>query len=208
MQPLLNIGVLVSGGGSNLQAILDATRTPLLSFARIAVVISNKPGVFALERADRAGVAAVVLEPRAFPSRETYYAAVIRHLEERGVDLVCLAGFLLKLEPNIVTRFKDRILNIHPALLPKHGGKGMYGHFVHESVLRSGDAETGCTVHLVDNEFDHGEIIQQRRVPVDSGDTAEALAARVLKEEHRLYPEAIARYARSSRFRAIVGKDF
>lgn len=201
MEPSLKIGVLVSGGGSNLQAILDATRTPLLSFARVVLVISNKPGVLALERAAKAGVEGVFLDPKAFPGRERFYAEVIRRFEERGVDLVCLAGFLLKLEPNIVARYRERILNIHPALLPKHGGKGMYGHFVHEAVIKAGESESGCTVHLVDDEFDHGEVILQRKVPVLPGDTPEILAARVLKEEHRLYPEAIARYFRSPRFK-------
>jgi phosphoribosylglycinamide formyltransferase-1 len=201
MNPKVKIGVLVSGGGSNLQAILDAVRTPRLSSAEVSIVISNKPGVRALERAAQAGVEARFLDPKAFANREQYYEEILRLFEERGVDLICLAGFLLKLEPNIVARFKDRILNIHPSLLPRHGGKGMYGHFVHEAVIRAGDAESGCTVHLVDNEFDHGATILQRKVPVLPGDTPEALAERVLKEEHLLYPEAIARYLGSPRFK-------
>ena len=186
------IGVLISGGGSNLQAIIDAARAPLLERARVAVVISNKAGAYGLERARKAGINALALDPKDFPSRTDYFSRIISELEDRRVRVVCLAGFLLKLEPNIVARYSGRILNIHPALLPKFGGKGMYGHFVHEAVLRAGEKESGCTVHVVDAEFDHGPVLLQRKVPVLPGDTPETLAERVLKEEHACYPEAIA----------------
>ncbi|OGR84050.1 MAG: phosphoribosylglycinamide formyltransferase [Elusimicrobia bacterium RIFCSPHIGHO2_01_FULL_64_10] len=186
------IGVLISGGGSNLQAIIDAARAPLLERARVAVVISNKAGAYGLERARKAGIDALALDPKDFPSRTDYFSRIISELEDRRVRVVCLAGFLLKLEPNIVARYSGRILNIHPALLPKFGGKGMYGHFVHEAVLRAGEKESGCTVHVVDAEFDHGPVLLQRKVPVLPGDTPETLAERVLKEEHACYPEAIA----------------
>ena len=186
------IGVLISGGGSNLQAIIDAARAPLLERARVAVVISNKAGAYGLERARKAGIDALALDPKDFPSRTDYFSRIISELESRRVRVVCLAGFLLKLEPNIVARYSGRILNIHPALLPKFGGKGMYGHFVHEAVLRAGEKESGCTVHVVDAEFDHGPVLLQRKVPVLPGDTPETLAERVLKEEHACYPEAIA----------------
>ena len=186
------IGVLISGGGSNLQAIIDAARAPLLERARVAVVISNKAGAYGLERARKACIDALALDPKDFPSRTDYFSRIISELEDRRVRVVCLAGFLLKLEPNIVARYSGRILNIHPALLPKFGGKGMYGHFVHEAVLRAGEKESGCTVHVVDAEFDHGPVLLQRKVPVLPGDTPETLAERVLKEEHACYPEAIA----------------
>ncbi|MGQ0645133.1 MAG: formyltransferase family protein, partial [Elusimicrobiota bacterium] len=119
------------------------------------------------------------------------YERIGDELQKRGVELVCLAGFLLKLEPGLIRRFPGRILNVHPALLPKFGGLGMYGRFVHEAVLKAGEKESGCTVHAVDEEFDHGPVLMQARVPVLPGDTPEVLAERVLREEHRLYPEAV-----------------
>ena len=192
----ISIGVLVSGSGSNLQAILDAVGSGALPDAEVAAVISNKPEAFALNRALKAGVPGLFLDPKDFPDRLSYYERVIRELEERGVGLICLAGFLLKLEPNIVRRFKDHILNIHPALLPKFGGKGMYGHFVHEAVIKAGEKESGCTVHWVDDEFDHGAILLQRKVSVLPGDTPETLAARVLEQEHIAFPEALRQVVR------------
>lgn len=188
------LGILVSGGGSNLQAIVDATRTPLLDCAEVAVVISNKPDAFALKRAEKENIPGIVADPKQFAHRSDFYRKIIEILDEKQVDLVCLAGFLLKLEPNIVRRFQGRILNIHPALLPRFGGKGMYGHHVHEAVLKAGEKKSGCTVHLVDEEFDHGPTLLHRTVPVLPGDTPETLADRVLEQEHILYPEAIALY--------------
>ena len=193
----VQIGVLVSGSGSNLQAILDAVRSQMLDEAEVAVVISNKKEAYALERARNAGVDALFINPKEFPSRTDFYSRIIAEFEKKDVGLVCLAGFLLMLEPNIINRYPKRILNIHPALLPKFGGKGMYGHFVHEAVLKSGDKESGCTVHVVDEQFDHAPVLLQRKVPVLAGDTPEALAQRVLKEEHRLYPEAISMYIKN-----------
>lgn len=193
-QKKINIGVLVSGNGSNLQAILDATCTDVLSEAAVSLVVSNKADAFALERARKAGVDALFLDPNGYESREQYYERVIQEFEKRDVQLVCLAGFLLKLEKNIIARYKDRILNIHPALLPKFGGKGMFGHHVHEAVLKAGEKESGCTVHIVDEEFDHGAVVLQKKVPVLPEDTPQSLAERVLKQEHQLYPEAIRLY--------------
>lgn len=197
----IRLAVLASGGGSNLQSILDACRppvgeagTPLLNMAEVAVVISNKPGAFALERAKKAGVETLPLDPKGFPDRAAFYQKIIAELQARKIDLVLLAGYMLKLEPNIVRSFRGRILNIHPALLPKFGGKGMYGDHVHEAVLKSGEKESGATVHIVDEEFDHGPVILQRKVPVLPGDTVRVLAERVLKQEHKLYPEAAAVY--------------
>ena len=188
------LGVLVSGHGSNLKAIIDAAKTPVLELAEVAVVISNKSDAYALERARKAGIPAVFIDPKIFPDRKEFYLDVIFELEKRNVALVCLAGFLLKLEPNIVEKYKDRILNIHPALLPAYGGKGMYGRHVHEAVLNAKDKESGCTVHVVDEEFDRGPIVLQKKVPVLPTDNPETLAGRVLAEEHKLYPEAIALY--------------
>ena len=195
-RPKIRLAVLASGGGSNLQAILDACASPLLRMAEVAVVVSNKPGAFALERAKKAGVEALPMDPHDFPDRGVYYGKMVQELNARKIDLVLLAGYMLKLEPNIIKIFQNRILNIHPALLPKFGGKGMYGHFVHEAVLKAGEKESGATVHVVDEEFDHGPVVLQRKVPVLPGDTAKALAERVLEQEHKIFPEAVAAYIR------------
>lgn len=189
----IGIGVLASGGGSNFEALVKA-RIPGAEFR---LLIVNKPGVGALERAQKLGVESLLLEPKAFPDRAAFYAAAADALEKRGVSLVCLAGFLLKVEPNFIARFRGRILNIHPALLPKFGGKGMWGHHVHEAVLAAGETESGCTVHLVDEEFDHGASLAQARVPVLPGDTPDALAARVLAQEHVLYPQAVSDFLKT-----------
>ena len=156
--------------------------------------MTNKPAVGALARAARLGVESLVVEPKDFPDRNAYYERVAADLLARGVKVVCLAGFLLKVEPGLLGAFPGRVLNIHPALLPKFGGKGMFGHHVHAAVLAAGETESGCTVHVVDDHFDHGPTLAQAKVPVFAGDTAETLAARVLIEEHRLYPETLARF--------------
>ncbi|OGR87533.1 MAG: phosphoribosylglycinamide formyltransferase [Elusimicrobia bacterium RIFCSPLOWO2_01_FULL_60_11] len=202
-RPKIRLAVLASGGGSNLQAILDACRppigeasAPLYNLAEVAVVVSDKPGAYALERAKKAGVEALLLDPKGFPDRAAFYQKAVVELQSRKIDLILLAGYMLKLEPNIIKSFQGRILNIHPALLPKFGGKGMYGHFVHEAVLKAGEKESGATVHVVDEEFDHGPVLLQNKIPVLPGDTAESLAERVLEQEHKLYPEAVAAYLR------------
>lgn len=191
MNKLVRIGVLVSGSGSNLQAIMDATRTKLLQDCEVALVISNKKDAFALERAKKENVPALFLNPQNYISRTAYFEKIIEELTKYKVDLVCLAGFLLKIESNLIQLFPRKILNIHPSLLPKFGGKGMYGTKVHEAVLKAGEKESGCTVHIVDDEYDHGPIVSQKKVPVMPQDSVATLAARVLTEEHKLYPEAI-----------------
>lgn len=193
MNPV-SIGVLVSGGGSNFEALVAAARRGEIPRADFRLLISNKPGAGALDRAARLGVPARVLDPKTFPDRPAYFDAVADALLEKGVRVVCLAGFLLKVEPNFIRRFPGRILNIHPALLPKFGGQGMYGRRVHEAVLAAGEKESGCTVHLVDEEFDHGPALARATVPVAPTDTAEGLAARVLEQEHRLYPVALRQF--------------
>jgi formyltetrahydrofolate-dependent phosphoribosylglycinamide formyltransferase len=188
---VIKVGVLASGGGSNFEALTEACRRGDVPAADVALLISNKPGAGALERAARLGVEAMALEPRDFPNRATYFARLAEEFVRREVCVVCLAGFLLKIEATLLQPFRGRILNIHPALLPKHGGAGMYGRFVHEAVLKAGDKESGCSVHVVDEQYDHGPVLMQARVPVEPGDTAETLAARVLTEEHKLYPQAL-----------------
>jgi formyltetrahydrofolate-dependent phosphoribosylglycinamide formyltransferase len=186
------VGVLVSGQGrgTNLQAILDACADSAFP-ARVAVVIGTKSDAPAMERARSAGVPAVTVSPKRFESDEAYGEALYMALTESATGLICLAGYLRILPPRVVAEYRHRILNVHPALLPFFGGKGMYGHHVHEAVLASGMKVAGCTVHLVDEEYDTGPIVLQRCVPVLEDDTPESLAARILPEEHRAYVDAI-----------------
>ncbi|HEU5262014.1 MAG TPA: phosphoribosylglycinamide formyltransferase [Gemmatimonadales bacterium] len=182
------VAVLVSGGGTNLQVLLDALRDSPV--ARLAQVISNRPDASALERARRAGVPTAVLRDPGGREAGELMAA----LGDAG--LVVLAGYLRRIPPAVVARFRLRMINIHPALLPAFGGPGMYGRRVHERVLASGAAISGATVHYVDEEYDHGPIIAQWPVPVRPGDTPETLAARVLEIEHRLLPLVVLELAR------------
>ena len=182
----VRVAVLVSGGGTNLQALLDALRESPL--ARVARVISNRPEAEALGRARRAGVAATVL-------RDPDDAAEV--LAALGdAQLVVLAGYLKLVPAAVVSRFRGRMINIHPALLPDFGGPGMYGQRVHRAVLASGATESGATVHFADEAFDRGAIIAQEKVRVEPGDTPDTLAARVLEAEHRLLPKVVLDLAR------------
>ena len=182
----VRVAVLVSGGGTNLQALLDALHESPI--ARVARVISNRPDAGALARARRAGVPTTVLRDANDPAE--LQAAL------GDAQLVVLAGYLKLVHAAVVARFRGRMINIHPALLPDFGGPGMYGRRVHEAVLASGVKESGATVHLVDEEFDRGEIIGQEKVRVEPGDTPDALAARVLEAEHRLLPRMVLELAR------------
>ena len=179
------LGVLISGRGSNLQAIIDATRDGRLD-ARIGVVISNRPEAYGLERARAAGIETVCLSHRAFASRDEFDRALARELRAREVGLVCLAGFMRLLGPAFVGAFPNAILNIHPSLLPSFPGLD-----AQRQALEHGVKVSGATVHLVDCNLDAGPIVVQRAVPVHEGDTAEALADRILAVEHQAYPEAI-----------------
>ena len=185
--------VFASGGGSNFQALLDHQR-PTGAW-QIVLLVTDRQDAGAVRRAGAAGVPVAVIEPEAREPGAHEPAAMARALlgvlEEHGVELILLAGYLKLVPRMVVERYAGRMLNIHPALLPKFGGKGMYGMRVHRAVLEAGEEESGATVHLVDEEYDRGHIVAQRRVPVLDGDTAEALAARVLAVEHRLYPEAV-----------------
>ena len=183
---LIPVAVLASGGGTNLQALLDALRRS--SHARIARVISNHAGAGALERARRAGVPTTVLRDHTDPNE------LVKALGD--ARLVVLAGYLKRVPADVVARFRWRLINIHPALLPGFGGHGMYGRRVHEAVLASGATVSGATVHYVDEEFDRGPIIAQWPVPVRSDDTPESLAVRVLEVEHRLLPHVVEELAR------------
>ncbi len=180
------LGVLISGRGSNLQAILDAIREGKLD-ARVGVVLSNVERAPGLDRARKAGVATAVLSHKGYASREQYDAALVERLRAHDVDLVCLAGFMRLLSPVFVRAFPGRILNVHPSLLPAFPGL-----HAQRQALEHGVKVTGATVHLVDEELDHGPILLQREVPVLEGDDEESLSARILEQEHRIYPEAIA----------------
>lgn len=187
-KPLV-LGVLASGRGSNLQAILDAVEAGHCP-ARVAVVVSDRAGAPALDRARRGGVKAVHLDPHAYPDRAAFDGAVAAVLAEHAVELVCLAGYMRLLSPGFVAAYRGRILNVHPALLPAF--PGLHGQ---RQALEYGVKVTGATVHFVDEGVDTGPIVLQAAVPVREGDTEETLADRILIEEHRLYPEAIRLYA-------------
>lgn len=179
------LGVLISARGSNLKAIIDAIADGRLN-AAVAVVLSNKADASGLDHAHRAGIETVVLSHKAFASREDYDRAMVQELNRRAVGLVCLAGFMRLLSPVFVDAFPDRILNIHPSLLPKYPGL-----HPQQQALDDGATVSGATVHIVNKELDAGPIVLQREVPVVPGDTADTLAARILEIEHRLYPDAI-----------------
>ena len=185
------VGVLVSGGGTNLQAILDAGRDGLIPDGKVACVIASKPGVYALTRAENAGVPGYVAERKKL-GPERFEQEIIRILESHQVGVVVLAGFLSILSPAFVRRYEGRILNVHPALLPAFGGKGCYGLHVHEQVLAAGCKVTGATVHLVNEVCDGGEILLQKAVEVREDDTPESLQRRVMEEaEWKLLPRAV-----------------
>ncbi|MFN8545878.1 MAG: phosphoribosylglycinamide formyltransferase [Candidatus Binatia bacterium] len=182
---MLDVGVLISGSGTNLQAILDRIADGTLP-CRVQVVISNRPAAQGLRRAEQAGVATHVLDHRGFPSREAFDGALVEALRRAGVELVVLAGFDRLVTPVLLRAFPQRVLNIHPALLPAF--KGLHGQ---RQALEYGVRIAGATVHFVDEELDHGPILVQGAVPVDPDDTEATLAARILEIEHAIYPMAI-----------------
>lgn len=190
----IRIGVLASGRGSNLQAIIDACKSGYIP-GEVVCVISDNKDAFALERARREGIPAIFCDPSQYKSREEFDAKLVEILKEHDVDLVCLAGFMRILTPTFIDAFRNRIMNIHPALIPAFCGKGMFGLRVHQAVLEFGAKVTGCTVHFVTEEVDLGPIIVQIPVMVREDDTPETLSQRVLKREHRAYPLAIKLFA-------------
>lgn len=190
------VAVLVSGHGrgSNFQAIVDATESGAVP-ARVRLLVSTNAECGAVQRAANHGIEALVLSPNEFKSEVAFDEAVAEAIASRGIDLICLAGFMRKLTPEFIRQFRNRIMNIHPALLPAFGGQGMFGLRVHEAVIESGAKFSGATVHFVDEEYDHGPIITQAVVSVADDDNPQSLADRVLRAEHRIYPEAIALFA-------------
>ncbi|UCC68283.1 MAG: phosphoribosylglycinamide formyltransferase [Armatimonadota bacterium] len=192
----LRVGVLASGGGTNLQAIMDNCAAGRIN-AEVVVVISDVE-CGALERTRKAGIPAEHIDRRdkkRYPTREAFDRAVLERLRAQDAELVCLAGYLRVMTPELVDAYAGRMMNIHPALLPSFGGQGMWGHHVHQAVLDYGCKVSGCTVHFVWLETDGGPVILQSAVPVEEGDTPDTLAARILPHEHELYSQAIQLFA-------------
>ena len=189
---MLKLAVLVSGGGTNLQAIIDAIDSGKIKNTKIEVVISNNPNAYALERAKNHGISAVALSPKTFKAREEFNVALLDKINEYNVDLIVLAGCLVNIPESIVNAYENRIINIHPSLIPSFCGVGYYGLKVHEAVLARGVKVTGATVHYVDAGVDTGKIILQKAVNVEEGDTPESLQRRVMEEaEWIILPQAI-----------------
>ena len=188
---MIRVCVCVSGGGTNLEAIFKAIEEKKITDAQIVRVISNNPGAFALERAKKRNVEAICVSPKDYAERADFNKALLGVLKECKPDLIVLAGFLVNVPVEIIREFKNRIINIHPSLIPSFCGKGFYGIKVHEEALKKGVKVSGATVHFVDEGMDSGPIILQTAVPVEEGDDEDTLAARVLVQEHKLYPRAI-----------------
>ena len=186
------IGVLVSGGGTNLQALIDAEMRGELGNGKISLVIASKPGVYALERAASNGIEAQVLARKEYDSIAAYSKALVNALDAAKIDLVVLAGFLTIIDEQVYERFPNRILNVHPALIPSFCGKGYYGLYVHEAALKKGVRVSGATVHIVTPECDAGPIVLQKAVEVKQDDTPEVLQKRIMEEaEWKILPEAV-----------------
>lgn len=189
---MLKIGVLVSGGGTNLQALIDAQASGIIKSGKIVTVVSNKPGVYALERARQNGIDAHVISRKEFASKEDFDRALCTYLQEQEVDVVVLAGFLAILGEQFLAVYRDRIINVHPSLIPSFCGDGFYGLKVHEAALRYGVKVTGATVHFVNEVTDGGRIILQKAVEIQPDDTPETLQKRVMEEaEWKILPQAV-----------------
>ena len=190
----LQLGVLASGRGSNFKAILEAIEEGRLD-ADARLLLVNKRDAGALSIAREHDVPTVVVSKQEFDTRERFLETMLSTLNEHGVEFIALAGYMKKVPQEIISAYRHRIVNIHPALLPLFGGKGMYGHHVHEAVVERGCKVTGVTVHIVDEVYDHGPIVAQRCIPVEEEESPESLAARVLKIEHQLYAETLQLFA-------------
>ena len=197
---MLRVVVMVSGGGTNLQAILDAIDGGKITGASVEAVISNNRGAYALERAKKHGIPAVCVSPKDYEDRAAFNRALLEKVKEYQPDLVVLAGFLVTIPPEMIREYPGKIINIHPSLIPSFCGVGYYGLKVHEAALKRGVKVTGATVHYVDEGVDSGPIILQKAVEVKEGDTPESLQRRVMEEaEWKILPEAINRIANETR---------
>ncbi|WP_124068261.1 phosphoribosylglycinamide formyltransferase [Clostridium sp. E02] len=200
---MLRIGVLVSGGGTNLQAIFDGIQNKKINHAQVKVVISNNPNAYALERARKQGIDAVCISPKEFPDREAFYENLLANIDAYHLDLIVLAGFLVTIPEMMIKKYRNKIINVHPSLVPSFCGVGYYGLKVHEAVLARGVKVTGATVHYVDEGTDTGPIILQKAVEVKEGDTPVILQKRVMEEaEWILLPEAINKIAQEQEERS------
>lgn len=194
---MFRIAALVSGGGTNLQAVLDAISAGKISEARVELVVSTNSQAFALERAKKAGIEAIVLEKSNFPNPEAREVFLLGLLRDKDIDLVVFCGCLMILSEKFIENWGKPIINIHPSLLPAYGGKGFHGLAVHEAVLSAGETQTGATVHYIDGGIDTGEIILQKKVNIKPDDTAEILQKRVMEEvEWQILPEVIAKFVK------------
>jgi len=189
----VKIGVLISGGGTNLQALIDSVEKGDIN-GEVSVVVSDKKGVYGIERAKKHGINTVEIDKKSFADKDEFMKAIISNLEERNVELVVLAGFLSILSIEFIEKYRNRIINVHPSLIPAFCGEGYYGQKVHKAVLEYGAKISGATVHFVDEGADTGPIILQEAVKVEEDDTPETLAARVLTIEHKLLPQAVRLY--------------
>lgn len=186
------IGVLVSGGGTNLQALIDAQNSGIIKSGKIVCVVSNKPGVYALERAEKAGIKACVISKKDYNTPQDFDEAIAKYMLDMGVDVIVMAGFLAIVGEKLLDAYKDRIINIHPSLIPSFCGEGFYGLKVHEKALEYGVKVTGATVHFVNEIPDGGKIIAQKAVYIEDGDTPETLQKRVMEQaEWIILPEAV-----------------
>ncbi len=192
---MLKISVMVSGGGTNFQAIIDAVESGFIPDAKIVQVISSSSSAFALERAKKRGIPGYVVTNKDFPDPAAKAERILQLLNEKETDLVVLAGYMNVIDEKIVQAYRRKIINIHPSLIPKYCGKGFYGKHVHEAVIAGGEKVSGATVHFVDEGIDTGDIIIQEEVPVLPEDTADDLAARVLVVEHKILTETIKKFA-------------
>lgn len=191
---MINIVVFASGSGTNFQSIIDATEEGQIN-GQVRGLITNKDGIQAIERAKHHEISHTTLSPSQFSDKQKYTEEILDQLRSWNTDLIALAGYLIKIPAEVIQEYEGRIVNIHPSLLPKYGGKGFYGQNVHRAVIENNENESGCTVHLVTEEYDTGPILAQKKVPVKHSDDASALAERVLKEEHKLFPKVIAELA-------------
>lgn len=193
-----HIVFFASGSGTNFQSVIDAIEAGKIN-ARITGLISNKSDIGAIERAQKHDIPTQVVAPSGFSDREEYEKALLEKLAQWRPDLIVLAGYLLKIPAAVIQAYPDKIINIHPSLLPKYGGRGFYGLKVHEAVVNAGETETGCSVHVVTENYDEGPVIARRTVSVHPDDTPKELADRVLEQEHKLLPDVIRKFLTNSK---------
>ncbi|MDR0618000.1 MAG: phosphoribosylglycinamide formyltransferase [Endomicrobium sp.] len=189
---MIRLAILVSGGGSNMQAIVNSTKNGILKgIAEVVLVISNNVNAYALQRAKKENIKSVCVQKKIFADLKDFNNNILQELLNEKIDLICLAGYMMLVDDNIINNYEGKILNIHPSLLPKFAGKGMYGHYVHEAVIKAKENKSGATVHFVEKDYDTGKVILQKEVDVFDKDLPENLAKRVLDLEHQIYPQAI-----------------